>query len=101
MIIIILVNRSSFFNLFNSDLNTILAESRNFAEVTWAWKIWRDTVGPPNLDKYAQYVVLKNKAAVLNGKYRVFFHQKIYDSSNIILDCGGSYVLCSKINRIV
>ncbi|XP_072043034.1 angiotensin-converting enzyme-like [Amphiura filiformis] len=50
------------------DLYNILAYSRNYDDVVWAWKAWRDAVGPGNLDNYAQYVELKNKAAFANDQ---------------------------------
>ena len=55
-------------NLFLSlDLTRIIAESRNYHELYWAWDGWRDEVGGPAREDYKEYVRLKNKAAVANG----------------------------------
>ena len=51
-----------------SDLTRIMAESRVYAELYWAWDGWRDAVGGPAREDYKEYVRLKNKAAKANGK---------------------------------
>ena len=50
-----------------SDLTRVLAESRNYGELYWAWDGWRDEVGGPAREDYKEYVRLKNKAAQANG----------------------------------
>uniref|UniRef100_A0A8C3L470 Angiotensin-converting enzyme n=1 Tax=Chrysolophus pictus TaxID=9089 RepID=A0A8C3L470_CHRPC len=49
------------------DLTDILATSRDYNELLFAWKGWRDASGAKIRDKYKRYVELSNKAAVLNG----------------------------------
>uniref|UniRef100_A0A803XZP4 Angiotensin-converting enzyme n=1 Tax=Meleagris gallopavo TaxID=9103 RepID=A0A803XZP4_MELGA len=49
------------------DLTDILATSRDYNELLFAWKGWRDASGAKIKDKYKRYVELSNKAAVLNG----------------------------------
>ncbi|XP_072016666.1 angiotensin-converting enzyme-like [Amphiura filiformis] len=53
---------------FEPDLVRILAESRNYAELYWAWDGWRDEVGKPAREDYKEYVRLKNKAAIANDQ---------------------------------
>ncbi|XP_072019876.1 angiotensin-converting enzyme-like [Amphiura filiformis] len=50
------------------DLYRIMAESRDYAELYWAWDGWRDAVGKPARDDYKEYVRGKNKAAVANDQ---------------------------------
>ncbi|XP_078660646.1 angiotensin-converting enzyme-like isoform X2 [Branchiostoma floridae x Branchiostoma belcheri] len=45
------------------DLEGILAKSRDYDLLKWAWLSWRDAVGPPMKDKYAQWVELMNEGA--------------------------------------
>ncbi|XP_066301016.1 angiotensin-converting enzyme-like isoform X4 [Branchiostoma lanceolatum] len=49
------------------DLEGIIAKSRDYDRLTWAWLSWRDAVGPPMKDKYAQWVALLNEGAQENG----------------------------------
>ncbi|XP_035657900.1 angiotensin-converting enzyme-like isoform X3 [Branchiostoma floridae] len=49
------------------DLEGILAKSRDYDRLTWAWLSWRDAVGPPMKDKYAEWVALMNEGAQENG----------------------------------
>ncbi|XP_029068878.1 angiotensin-converting enzyme isoform X5 [Monodon monoceros] len=49
------------------DLTNLMATSRNYEELLWAWKGWRDKVGRSILPYFPQYVELSNKAARLNG----------------------------------
>ena len=44
-----------------------MAGSRDYDELTWAWKAWRDAAGAPAKEDYVRYVELKNKAAKANG----------------------------------
>ena len=45
-----------------------MATSRNYEELLWAWKGWRDKVGRSILPYFPKYVELTNKAARLNGE---------------------------------
>ncbi|XP_048869765.1 angiotensin-converting enzyme [Brienomyrus brachyistius] len=49
------------------DLTKIMAESRDYDELLFAWQGWRDASGKLIRDDYKRYVQLANKAAVLNG----------------------------------
>ncbi|KAJ8030387.1 Angiotensin-converting enzyme [Holothuria leucospilota] len=51
---------------FDPDLTEIMASSRNYDELYWAWGGWRDAVGAPARMDYERYVELKNKAALAN-----------------------------------
>lgn len=44
-----------------------MAESRDYDELLFAWKGWRDSAGKIIRDDYTRYVELANKAATLNG----------------------------------
>lgn len=50
-----------------SDLQKIMAESRDYNELLFAWKGWRDSAGKVLRKDYKRYVELANKAATLNG----------------------------------
>ncbi|NXI48401.1 ACE enzyme, partial [Galbula dea] len=49
------------------DLTDIMATSRDYDELLFAWKGWRDASGKKIKTNYKRYVTLSNKAAVLNG----------------------------------
>lgn len=49
------------------DLQQIMAESRDYDELLFAWKGWRDAAGKVLRQDYKRYVELANKAATLNG----------------------------------
>ncbi|XP_036611538.1 angiotensin-converting enzyme-like [Trichosurus vulpecula] len=49
------------------DLTKVMASSRNYDELLWAWKGWRISVGRQLRPIYSRYVELSNKAARLNG----------------------------------
>ncbi|XP_006897856.1 PREDICTED: angiotensin-converting enzyme-like isoform X2 [Elephantulus edwardii] len=49
------------------DLTKLMATSRNYEELLWAWEGWRNKVGRSILPSYPKYVELSNKAAKLNG----------------------------------
>lgn len=44
-----------------------MAESRDYDELLFAWKGWRDAAGKVIRQDYKRYVELANKAATLNG----------------------------------
>ena len=45
----------------------ILANSRDYDRLLFAWKGWRDAVGPRVRGLYKEFVELKNKGAKENG----------------------------------
>ncbi|OCT62272.1 hypothetical protein XELAEV_18043355mg [Xenopus laevis] len=49
------------------DLTEILAKSRDYDELLFAWQGWRDASGKQIRGKFKRYVELTNKAAQLNG----------------------------------
>ncbi|XP_054620316.1 angiotensin-converting enzyme isoform X2 [Dunckerocampus dactyliophorus] len=49
------------------DLQKIMAESRDYDELLFAWKGWRDAAGKVLRSDYKRYVELANQAARLNG----------------------------------
>ncbi|KAK5850642.1 hypothetical protein PBY51_001503 [Eleginops maclovinus] len=49
------------------DLQKIMAESRDYDELLFAWKGWRDVAGKVLREDYKRYVELANTAAKLNG----------------------------------
>ncbi|XP_053555757.1 angiotensin-converting enzyme [Bombina bombina] len=49
------------------DLTEILAKSRDYNELLFVWKGWRDSSGKQIREKYKRYVELSNRAAQLNG----------------------------------
>uniref|UniRef100_A0A673VUI6 Angiotensin-converting enzyme n=1 Tax=Suricata suricatta TaxID=37032 RepID=A0A673VUI6_SURSU len=49
------------------DLTNLMATSRKYEDLLWAWKSWRDKVGTEILPFFPKYVELANKAAKLNG----------------------------------
>nr|XP_012299551.1 angiotensin-converting enzyme isoform X1 [Aotus nancymaae] len=49
------------------DLTNVMATSRKYEELLWAWKGWRDKTGRTILQFYPKYVEFINKAARLNG----------------------------------
>lgn len=51
-----------------SDLQQIMAESRDYNELLFAWQGWRNASGRELRQDYKRYVQLANKAATLNGK---------------------------------
>nr|CAD7567519.1 unnamed protein product [Timema californicum] len=53
------------------DLTRALAHTRDYEEQLHLWKAWRDSVGPPIRSRYIHYMQLANKAARINGKYRI------------------------------
>lgn len=45
------------------DLGSIMSRSRDYNELLWAWRGWRDAVGPPLKDQFGRLVKLLNKGA--------------------------------------
>lgn len=52
-----------------------MAESRDYDELLFAWKGWRDSAGKVLRQDYKRYVELANKAATLNGMTFHFYVQ--------------------------
>ena len=50
-------------------LTRLLASSRDYDELLWAWKGWRDVTGPLMKDGYEQFVSLSNEAVQTLGKH--------------------------------
>lgn len=58
------------------DLADVMRNSKNYEDLLYAWKSWRDAVGPKIKKIYPQLVSLENKAAKQQGKlfsFRFFF----------------------------
>lgn len=51
-----------------TDLEEVMATSRDQKELLWAWQGWRDAAGRQLRVAFEHYVHLSNKAARLNGK---------------------------------
>ncbi|XP_071443429.1 angiotensin-converting enzyme-like [Hetaerina americana] len=49
------------------ELEKIMASSRDYDELLYVWKGWRDATGAKMKNDYQSYVELSNKAATLNG----------------------------------
>uniref|UniRef100_A0A2K6P2V7 Angiotensin-converting enzyme n=1 Tax=Rhinopithecus roxellana TaxID=61622 RepID=A0A2K6P2V7_RHIRO len=49
------------------DLTNVMATSRKYEELLWAWEGWRDKAGRAIVQFYPKYVELINQAARLNG----------------------------------
>lgn len=56
---------------FLPDLTNMMATSRKYEELLWAWKSWRDKVGRAILPFFPKYVEFSNKIAKLNGELPV------------------------------
>jgi peptidyl-dipeptidase A len=50
------------------DLTEIMASSKDYDELEWIWKQWRDKSGKNMRNGYKRYVELVNKAAKLDGE---------------------------------
>lgn len=53
---------------FIPDLTNMMATSRKYEELLWAWKSWRGKVGRAILPFFPKYVEFSNKIAKLNGE---------------------------------
>jgi len=58
-----------------------MARSRDWEELTWAWREWRSQTGRKMKDSYREFAELHNKAARMNGKnkhklYVLYLHAK-------------------------
>ncbi|KAM5273112.1 angiotensin-converting enzyme isoform 2-T2 [Ctenodactylus gundi] len=61
------------------NLTNVMATSRNYDELLWVWKSWRDAAGRAILPFFPKYVELANKAARLNGNMWAQTWSNIYD----------------------
>ena len=52
-----------------SDLTDTFGKSRDWDELVWAWKGWRDATGKHMRKDYADHIPLMNKEARLSGMY--------------------------------
>lgn len=74
------------------DLTNILATSRDYDELLFAWKGWRDAAGKKIREKYKRYVELSNKAARLNNYAdNGEFWRSLYESSTFEADLENIY----------
>ncbi|KAK7872177.1 hypothetical protein R5R35_001739 [Gryllus longicercus] len=48
-------------------IEEIISKSRDYDELTYVWKAWRDASGKLMRENYKKYVQLNNKAAEMNG----------------------------------
>jgi peptidyl-dipeptidase A len=53
------------------EISTIMTSSTNYDELKWAWEQWREKSGKKMRGGYKKYVDLVNKAATLNGNYKL------------------------------
>lgn len=53
----------------STDLTRLMATSRDWDELKWAWQGWRDASGKQIAKMYQQNAELHNKAAKLEGKF--------------------------------
>ncbi|KAK3699415.1 hypothetical protein QZH41_018576 [Actinostola sp. cb2023] len=65
------------------DLGTLMARSRDYDELLWAWRGWRDAVGPPIRDQFHQLVGLLDQGAREHnwGDYGHFM-RSVYEMGN-------------------
>ncbi|KAK4883480.1 hypothetical protein RN001_006799 [Aquatica leii] len=49
------------------DIESILAQSRDYDELVYVWSAWRNATGAKMKDTYKTYVNLSNEAAIING----------------------------------
>ena len=49
------------------DLSDIMATSRNYDDLLWAWEGWSNATGPFMKELYTENIALQNKAATENG----------------------------------
>nr|CAD7438414.1 unnamed protein product [Timema bartmani] len=48
-------------------IESVISSSRDYDELTYAWKSWRDATGPKMREDYKKYVEINNIAAAENG----------------------------------
>ena len=52
-----------------TDLTAIMANSRNYEDLKYAWKGWHESAGRPVKDDYEEFVILSNRAREPDGTY--------------------------------
>jgi peptidyl-dipeptidase A len=52
-------------------MEAVISSSRDYDELTYVWKSWRDVSGAKMREDYKKYVELSNLAAEKNGAYLV------------------------------
>lgn len=57
------------FTLFFLELSEIMATSRSYKKLLYAWEGWHNSAGIPLRNKYDQFVQLSNKAYGMDGKW--------------------------------
>ena len=57
---------------FGLEMTEKLAELKDYDELAYIWKAWRDASGKLMRDQFLKYVQLSNQAAELNGKCPYF-----------------------------
>nr|XP_014345475.1 PREDICTED: angiotensin-converting enzyme-like [Latimeria chalumnae] len=74
------------------DLTEIMATSRNYSELLFAWKGWHDASGKKIRKDYEKYVEFSNKAARLNGHPdNGAFWRSLYESPTFEADLEKLY----------
>lgn len=53
--------------ILNKDLVRIMANSRDFEELLYTWRSWRENIGYKIRPKYIKYTELVNEAAIAIG----------------------------------
>ncbi|NXD26865.1 ACE enzyme, partial [Spelaeornis formosus] len=75
------------------DLTNIMATSRDYNYLLFAWKGWRDASGKKMRNNYKRYVELSNKAAMLNGyKDNGAYWRSLYETSTFEEDLERLYL---------
>ncbi|NXC02997.1 ACE enzyme, partial [Orthonyx spaldingii] len=75
------------------DLTNIMATSRDYNELLFAWKGWRDASGKKMRNNYKRYVELSNKAATLNGyKDNGVYWRSLYETATFEEDLERLYL---------
>ena len=59
------------FLLNHADLTHIMATSRDWDELSWAWEGWREASGNTMPEAFEELFELQNEAADINGLYFV------------------------------
>lgn len=68
-----------FIKIKKKDLVRVMANSRDFEELLYTWRSWRDNVGPEIRPKYIKYMELVNEAAMSIGMYCISYqHSQIH-----------------------
>lgn len=74
-----------FHNPYYVDIEQIMATSRDYKELAYVFKAWRDATGKKMKDLYPQFVELGNKAAVANRE--MFLHILLLTLFSLSLFC--------------